>query len=162
VKRIWAPWRMQYILGKTSKGCIFCHEVKRGKEKENLILHKNRFTLVMMNKFPYTCGHLLIAPKKHTADLNTLSDVEIFNLIMTMKESVKLLSEVMKPQGFNLGMNLGRIAGAGIHDHLHLHIVPRWRGDTNFMPIITNSVVVSESLSDTYDRLYTVFKKLRR
>lgn len=158
MKRIWAPWRIQYILDKTPQGCIFCRKVKKGKEKENLLLYRNRFTLVMMNKFPYTCGHLLIAPTKHTSDLDTLSKDELGDLFLTLRRSIKLLGEVMKPHGFNVGMNLGRVAGAGIDGHLHLHIVPRWKGDTNFMPILNDSMVISESLFDTYDRLYSSFK----
>jgi ATP adenylyltransferase len=162
MKRIWAPWRIQYILDKKPTGCIFCQKVKKGEEKENLLLYKNRFSLVMMNKFPYTCGHLLVAPNRHTADLDYLTKDEILDLFITLRRSIKLLDKIMKPHGFNVGMNLGRIAGAGIEQHLHLHIVPRWRGDTNFMPIVTDSMVVSESLYGTYDRLYPTFKHLRR
>jgi ATP adenylyltransferase len=151
---------MQYILDTTEKGCIFCQEVEKGREKEHLLLYKNKFSLVMMNKFPYTCGHLLVAPTRHTADLDDLPENELTNLFLTLRQSVKLLSEVMKPHGFNIGMNLGRIAGAGIGEHIHLHIVPRWKGDTNFMPILADSMVISESLQETYNRLYSYFKNL--
>jgi ATP adenylyltransferase len=111
-----------------------------------------------MNRFPYTCGHLLVAPNRHTANLDDLAAREINDLFLTLRKSVALLSKAMKPHGYNIGMNLGRIAGAGIEDHLHLHIVPRWKGDTNFMPIVADSMVISESLDDTYDRLVSFFE----
>jgi ATP adenylyltransferase len=160
MKRIWSPWRINYILDKKPKGCIFCQKVEKGKEKEYLLLYKNKSSLVMMNRFPYTCGHLLIAPIRHTADLLDLPENEVTNLFLTLRRSITLLSKVMKPQGFNVGMNLGKIAGAGIVDHLHLHIVPRWTGDTNFMPILADSSIIPESLHDTYDRLSPYFNKL--
>jgi len=161
MKRVWAPWRMKYILAKTQKGCIFCQRVKKGKEKEYLLLYKNKYSLVLMNRFPYTCGHLLVAPNRHTADLDDLAPREINDLFLTLRKSVALLNKAMKPHGYNIGMNLGRIGGAGIEDHLHLHIVPRWKGDTNFMPIVADSMVISESLDDTYDHLVTFFKNLK-
>ena len=160
MKRIWAPWRMTYILEKRPKVCIFCDEVAEGKEKEQLLLYRNRCSRVMMNKFPYTCGHLLVAPAKHTDDLDELREDELTNIFLTLRRSVKILNTVMEPHGFNVGMNMGRTAGAGIEDHLHFHIVPRWRGDTNFMPIIADAMVVSESLHETFDRLFPYFTKL--
>lgn len=162
MKRIWAPWRIKYILDKTHKKCIFCQDADKKDEKKYLILYQNKYTLVMLNKFPYTCGHLLVAPKRHTADLSDLSKNELLNLFLTLRKSIKLLNNLMKPHGFNVGMNLGKVAGAGIHQHLHIHIIPRWKGDTNFMPLITDSIVISESLSATYDRLYPDFKNLNR
>ena len=161
MKRIWSPWRIQYILNEEPQGCVFCQKVKEGDEKRHLLLYKDGSSLVMMNKFPYTCGHLLVAPVKHTADLEDLEESELTDLFMILRKSVRILSGAMKPHGFNVGMNLGRIAGAGIEDHLHFHIVPRWKGDTNFMPVLTDSMVIPESLQGTYERLYPLFSKLR-
>lgn len=159
MKQIWAPWRMNYILGNKSKKCIFCHPARIKHNKKRLLLHQGEFSLVMLNRYPYTNCHLLIAPRKHTNTLDRLSAEESLNLFTTLSKSVNALKKSIKPDGFNIGMNLGRIAGAGVKDHLHFHIVPRWNGDTNFMPILAESVVVPEHLENTYDELFPFFKK---
>ena len=154
MKKLWAPWRMKYILDiDKSDGCIFCEKPKQNRDEENLILYRGKTCFVMMNLFPYNNGHLLIAPYRHTADLSALSDEEKKEAMDLAGEWVKTLSDRMGAQGCNVGMNLGRIAGAGIADHLHLHLVPRWEGDTNFMPVVGNTKVMSEALEDTYQKL---------
>ena len=159
MKPIWAPWRMEYILSNKSNECIFCHSTHTKHSKKKLILYQGDFSLVMLNKYPYTNCHLLIAPRKHTDTFDDLTNEESLDIIFTLKKSVSLLKDAIKPDGFNIGMNLGRIAGAGVEDHLHFHIVPRWRGDTNFMPILAESVVIPEHLVKAYDRLIPSFKK---
>jgi ATP adenylyltransferase len=159
MKQIWAPWRMNYILGDKSKECIFCHSIRTKHSKKKLILYRGEFSLVILNKYPYTNCHLLIAPRKHTHTLDDLTSEESLDLFFTLRKSVSLLKESIKPDGFNIGMNLGTIAGAGVEDHIHSHIVPRWRGDTNFMPILAEAVVIPEHLEKAYDRLIPFFKK---
>jgi len=145
---------MKYILNThKDEGCIFCEKPKQNQDEENLILYRGKTCFVMMNRFPYNNGHLLIAPCRHTADLSTLSDEEKKEMMDLAGEWVKKLSDRMGAQGCNVGMNLGRIAGAGIADHLHLHLVPRWEGDTNFMPVVGDTKVMSEALEDTYEKL---------
>jgi len=160
MKQIWAPWRMDYILGNKSRECIFCRSIRTRHSKKKLILYQGGGSLVMLNKFPYTNCHLLIAPRKHTDTLDNLTEEESLDLFFTLRKSISVLKESIKPDGFNIGMNLGALAGAGVEDHLHFHIVPRWRGDTNFMPILAESVVIPEHIEKTYDRLIPFFKKL--
>lgn len=160
MKQLWAPWRMDYILGDKSKGCIFCHHLSAKHSKKKLILYHGKLSLVMLNRYPYTNCHLLVAPRKHTDRLDDLTREESLDLFLMIRRSVNLLKEAIKPDGFNVGMNMGRVAGAGVNDHLHVHIVPRWSGDTNFMPILAESVVVPEHLEDAYERLIPLFKKL--
>lgn len=151
---LWAPWRFKYIENVDNKGeCIFCTKPKEEPSVNNLVLHKSKHSFVILNLFPYNTGHLMIAPYKHTSRLSDLNDDEWLDIVGLLNLSIKLLEEVYKPQGFNIGMNLGRVAGAGIEEHLHIHIVPRWSGDTNFMPLISNTKVIPESLEDTYNKL---------
>ncbi|MFA4837369.1 MAG: HIT domain-containing protein, partial [Dehalococcoidia bacterium] len=127
---IWAPWRIEYILGEKEKDCIFCHKPKQDKDKENLLLYRGKRNLVMMNLYPYNPGHLMVAPYRHTNILEALDDEEMLEHLQLVTRCVAVLKEAMKPNGFNIGINLGRVAGAGIEDHIHTHIVPRWNGDT--------------------------------
>jgi len=154
MERLWAPWRMEYIKKCDEfPGCIFCVLPAQDKDRENLILHRGKTCFIMLNTFPYNTGHLMIAPFKHTADMYALGDEELLEISRTVRFAVKLLAETMQPDGFNLGVNLGRTAGAGVADHVHWHIVPRWNGDTNFMPVIADTKVLPESLLATYDKL---------
>jgi len=159
MKRLFAPWRMEYILSEKNDCCIFCHHPATRRNKKRLILYGGPSSLVMLNRYPYTNCHLLIAPRKHTNNLSKLSGGEMLELFATLRHSVAALKRAIKPAGFNIGMNLGRTAGAGIIGHLHLHIVPRWRGDTNFMPILAESTVLPEHLDRAYDRLAPFFSK---
>src|SRR5437868_5903346 len=152
--RLWAPWRMRYIeKADETEGCIFCAKPPELTDQENLILLRGEHAFVMMNAFPYSNGHLMVAPYQHTADLDHLSDPEMLDLFALTRRGVNLLKAAFKPDGFNIGINMGRIAGAGIADHVHVHIVPRWSGDTNFMPVISDVRVIPESLQVVYSRL---------
>ncbi|RPJ06466.1 MAG: HIT domain-containing protein, partial [Deltaproteobacteria bacterium] len=135
MESLWAPWRMDYILGEKEKGCFFCRRPAEERDEENLILLRGREAFVMMNKFPYNNGHLMIVPNRHCVDMEDLTDGESSELFDLMKISVKVLKSALRPHGFNLGINIGTAGGAG-EAHLHFHIVPRWTGDTNFMPVI--------------------------
>ncbi|MBI3752527.1 MAG: HIT domain-containing protein [Deltaproteobacteria bacterium] len=159
MKRLWAPWRTEYIHGPKSRECIFCREYGKG-DKKDLILHRGNFASVMMNKFPYNNGHLLVYPWKHTGLMEEMGADETLEVFRFIKESVSILKKEMNPGGFNIGMNLGKAAGAGIDEHIHFHVVPRWNGDTNFMPVIGEVRVMPEHLQATYEKLYPHFQKL--
>jgi ATP adenylyltransferase len=153
---LWAPWRMAYVGDRTRSACIFC-AASEGDPRERLLLGMSRASLVMLNRFPYQNGHLMIAPRRHTADLPALPADEHGDLAETLRRTLAALSRVFIPEGFNLGMNLGVAGGAGVRDHLHWHIVPRWSGDTNFMPMLGDVRVMPEHLLATYDRLRPAF-----
>lgn len=157
---LWAPWRIEYIKNSRKiEGCIFCEKSQENDDKSNLIVYRGQYTFIIMNYYPYNNGHLMIVPYRHLGEfcaLGTEERLEIMNLIDT---SVTVLRADMTPQGFNIGANLGSVAGAGIADHIHFHIVPRWNGDTNFMPVIGNTKVISETLIETGDRLREKFAK---
>lgn len=162
MERIWAPWRMEYIDGNNKEGdggCIFCVQGETGHDVDRLILHRSSNSFVIMNRYPYTNGHLLVCPYRHTADIQSLTDEEMLDLFRTVQLACGVLKETIFPQGINLGMNMGKIAGAGVDEHLHIHLVPRWSGDTNFMSVIADARVVPESLEKTYSRLLSHFLK---
>lgn len=141
------------------KGCLFCMTAQSKKDEKNLLLFRGRLGFVMMNLYPYNSGHLMVAPYRHVASIEHLTDRESAEFFRLAGKSIQVLGKAMKPQGFNLGMNLGRVAGAGVLGHLHLHIVPRWSGDTNFMPILGEAKVVPEALEATFDKLKRGFGK---
>ena len=152
-KPLWAPWRLEYIQqADEQEGCVFC-AAAAASDEEGLVLARGAHALAMLNKFPYSSGHLMVAPYRHVADFVELSDEEALELHRLAGCGMASLAEVFSPQGFNLGWNLGRIAGAGITDHVHLHVVPRWAGDTNFMPVLADVKVVPEHLTETRARL---------
>lgn len=160
MERLWAPWRMEYIEKCDEPcACIFCELPKKGNDRENLILFRGEHSFVIMNKFPYAVGHLMVAPYRHTSDLNDLPAEELTDIFLNTRECVNILKKAMNPQGFNVGANLGRSGGAGIVDHVHFHIVPRWNGDSNFMPVIGGTKVISEGMEKTYDKLYPLFSE---
>ena len=150
---LWAPWRVEYIRRHEEAGCILCQKPGECKDETNLILYRGQLNFIIMNAFPYNPGHLLVAPYRHIADLQDLTKREADEHFDVVKKALGLLKEVMKPAGFNIGLNLGRVAGAGIAEHLHTHIVPRWRGDANFMPVTCDTKVMSEGLSTLYQKL---------
>ncbi|MGQ0792760.1 MAG: HIT family protein [Deltaproteobacteria bacterium] len=157
MKPIWAPWRIDYITGEKRSGCVFCDKPKEGSDRGNLILFQGVAAFIIMNRYPYTNGHLMVVPYRHTSELSELDAAERLEIMNLAARCVQIL-ECIKPDGFNIGMNLGRVAGAGIDEHLHLHIVPRWSGDTNFMPVIADVKVMPEYLGDTYAKLYERLK----
>jgi ATP adenylyltransferase len=154
MESLFAPWRLEFITGKREEGCIFCtkHSPPE-RHRENLILHVGRLAYVIMNRFPYTSGHLLVVPLRHTADLLSLTAEENLEISTLIQRSVKVLAGTYRPEGFNLGVNLGHAAGAGIREHLHWHIVPRWYGDTNFLPVLADTRSIPELLVEAWDRL---------
>ncbi len=157
-KNLWAPWRIPYIQGLDNKNeCFICHDLKNKKDDdENLILWRTENCIVILNRFPYNNGHLLIAPTRHIPDLQQASEQELLEMTKLIREAQKALSLVIKPHGFNVGMNFGRCAGAGLPGHLHIHIVPRWDGDTNFINVCSNTNVISQSLSELLEQLKQV------
>jgi ATP adenylyltransferase len=154
MERVWAPWRMAYLEMSQPEGCLFCNKPKETDDAAALILHRGEHAFIMLNAFPYNNGHLMIAPYRHTADMESLSTEESREIMELCQFCLSLLRQAYRPDGYNVGMNLGRTAGAGIADHLHLHVVPRWNGDTNFMPVIGETKVLSEALQNTYARLH--------
>lgn len=159
MERIWAPWRMTYITNsEPEEGCIFCRALEDTRDRERLILARGEHTLTMLNRYPYTCGHLMVAPVRHIAELDDLADDELLELMHGVRRARALLQHVARPEGFNIGMNLGKAAGAGVKDHLHVHIVPRWNGDTNFMSVVGDVRVIPEGLMEAYDRLFSALK----
>ncbi len=154
---MWAPWRMEYILSDAGKGCIFCKALS---EDDELTLYKGDTTMVVMNKFPYINGHLLVAPCRHLADLNELTKSVMSDLLKTVEQSVGFLKEAMAPDGFNVGLNLGKVAGAGVEYHLHFHVVPRWFGDTNALTVFADVRVIPEHFKETYKKLKPYFNKM--
>ncbi|HAS16758.1 MAG TPA: HIT family hydrolase [Nitrospiraceae bacterium] len=159
MKQLWAPWRLQYILEGSSDECIFCIKPAEEKDRENLILYRGKHVFTIMNLFPYTNGHLMIVPYQHSEDLNGLNEEVLLELMTQTKMTVAILKQVFSPQGFNIGINLGKAAGAGIDEHLHIHIVPRWVADTNFMPVIADLKVIPQHIRATYDLLIPFFKE---
>jgi ATP adenylyltransferase len=160
LERLWAPWRMPYIMStvkQNDNGCVFCNMLAEAEDERNLILHRGERAFVVMNLFPYNTGHLMVVPLRHTGDFASLSVAEHTELAALIAKSKAILDASMSPHGFNIGMNLGRASGAGIVDHLHYHIVPRWTGDNNFMSVTADTKVISESLKDTWRRLRASF-----
>jgi ATP adenylyltransferase len=153
MENLWAPWRAEYILNTKKGGCFLCQKPKEDRDEENFILYRGKTNFIILNSYPYNPGHLLIAPYRHVDNLQKLTDEESKEHFALLKLSIKLLTKVTRPQGFNIGMNLGKVSGAGLDDHLHTHVVPRWLGDTNFMTVTSNTKVVSQGLADTYRNL---------
>ena len=154
---LWAPWRIEYIKKAKEAGCIFCQKPAEESDAANYILYRGQKNFIIMNSYPYNPGHLMIAPYRHVAGLDELSDEELGEHYKMVAQSTRILTQVFKPDGFNIGMNLGRIAGAGIDKHIHSHIVPRWAGDTNFMPVLADTRVINEALEETYQKLVGKF-----
>jgi ATP adenylyltransferase len=157
MKHIWAPWRIEYIRSEKPKGCILCDKPKENRDAENLILFRGKDNFVIMNLYPYNPGHLMVAPYRHVDSPERLTDEERFEHFNLTMLCLKVLREELSPGGMNLGANLGRAAGAGIDEHTHTHVVPRWNGDTNFITVVGDVRVVGEALADTYKKLKARF-----
>ena len=161
MKRLWAPWRITYIREiEKIEGCIFCTKPAENQDDKTYILYRGDYTFILLNIFPYNTGHLMVAPYRHIANLEDLTPEEQQELLHLTTISVQALKRAFQPEGFNLGINLGRAAGAGFDQHLHMHIVPRWTGDTNFMPVIGDTKVIPEGLEETYKRLKPIIHEL--
>ena len=157
-KNLWAPWRIEYVQGLSEKSdCFICDYLKSpDDDNKNLVLWRSSHCVTVLNRFPYNNGHLLIAPVRHIPDLDKANDEEILELMKLVRQSQKALSLTIKPHGFNIGINFGRCAGAGLPGHLHIHVVPRWDGDTNFMAVCGDTDVISQSLSELLEKLKEV------
>jgi len=158
MKTIWAPWRMDYILSDKSGGCIFCELPKQDKDRDNLILYRSSHNFVIMNRYPYNNGHLMVVPYLHTSSLDGLADDVLLDFMKVTQHSINSLRKAFMPEGFNVGINIGRIAGAGMEEHMHLHMVPRWAGDSSFMTVIGEVRVIPEHIMETYDKLFAAFR----
>ena len=158
-----SPHRLKYVRKLLKqKGCVFCEAVKNRKDPQSLVLFKSSRLMILVNKYPYNSGHLLLAPCRHLAEYDRLNDKDLQGLHILVKHSIKILKKVYSPQGFNMGMNLGEVAGAGIPGHLHYHLIPRWGGDTNFFPLIAETKLVVETSTQSYDQLKPHFKRLEK
>jgi ATP adenylyltransferase len=153
VKQLWAPWRLEYIQSADEEeGCVFCR-ARDGDDERSLVVHRGKRAFVVLNKYPYASGHLMVAPNRHEGEFGDLEDEETLEIHQLAASGLAALAETMRPQGFNLGWNLGRIAGAGVVDHVHMHVVPRWAGDTNFMPVLADVKVLPEALEQSRRKL---------
>jgi len=152
MKILWAPWRIKYILGK-KEGCIFCDKIKEDKDKENYVILRGKTAFAILNTFPYNNGHLMVAPYKHVPDFDGLEESELGELMALVKKCTQVLKKALKPEGFNIGANIGKVAGAGLEGHIHIHVVPRWGGDTNFVYTLGDTRIIPESLDDTFNKL---------
>lgn len=148
MNRLWAPWRNKFITIRKIKGCIFC--IKGKKDKYSFIIKKCTHSFAMLNIYPYNNGHIMVSPFRHVKDLKGLNDAELLDIIKLTRDMQALLEKKLRPHGFNIGINTGKVAGAGYKDHLHIHIVPRWKGDSNFMPVIADTKVMPQSLEELY------------
>ncbi|MCK4916840.1 MAG: HIT domain-containing protein [Candidatus Omnitrophica bacterium] len=150
MNKLWAPWRIEYINQIKNKGCILCNILKEKQDKKNFILFRSNYCFAVLNTYPYNNGHIMIVPNRHIKSLEKLKDNELLDMNKSLIKIKSTLKRTLNPGGFNIGMNIGSIAGAGIDKHLHMHIVPRWQGDTNFMPVLTNTKIISQSLKELY------------
>ena len=162
MKNLWAPWRKEFILGPREEGCIFCKLAKKKDDRNNLILYRGRHNYIILNRYPYNNGHLMVVPNRHVPNLASMEPAELAELMRLTRRAEMALNEAYTPQGINVGINLGRPAGAGILDHVHVHLVPRWNGDTNFLSVVGNTRVVPEEMGETARRLRPVFERLLR
>ena len=162
VKHLWAPWRMEFLTDAKDKtpGCVFCTLQREEDDRKSLILYRAERVFVILNKYPYNNGHLMIVPKMHVAQMELLPEEDLTEIAVYTKKTVAVLEKAYAPEGFNIGMNLGAAAGAGIKDHLHMHVVPRWNGDTNFMPVIGETKAMPQHLAASWDQLSVHFRKL--
>jgi ATP adenylyltransferase len=158
-KRLWAPWRLEYIEAPKPESCIFCDFPAAGpaNDRQNLIVHRAARCFTMLNRFPYNSGHVMVIPRAHVSALEDLGAEDFADLQQELLRTVAVLKAVYRPDGMNVGMNLGAVAGAGIADHIHYHVVPRWTGDTNFMPVLAEAKVLVEHLETTWDRIQRGF-----
>ncbi len=160
MKKIWAPWRLEYVKSTNDGGCFLCGITESDEDRENLLLKRGHACGVVMNRYPYNNGHLMVYPYRHKGELSELTEGERLELMNLTGECVTALRTAIAPDGFNVGINLGRVAGAGLEQHIHIHIVPRWNGDTNFMPVFAEVKVIPQALLDLYDQLRPIFDEL--
>lgn len=161
-KQLWAPWRMEYLSDKRAEKahcCLFCGLMGEDNDRVNLIAHRAKSAFVILNRYPYNNGHLMIVPNRHTAEYSSLTNEEVLEMGNLTRRTVSALKDIYQCEGFNIGLNLGLAAGAGVKDHLHQHVVPRWVGDTNFMPVLADTKSMPEHLLTSFDRIHDYFRK---
>ncbi len=158
---LWAPWRIEYIRSEKPKGCIFCEFIAapQAQDRANLVVHRSARSFTCLNRYPYNSGHLMVIPRAHVADLGPLSQEDHADLQDELRRAIAVVRAVYAPEGVNVGMNLGRAAGAGIADHLHWHVVPRWAGDNNFMPVLADTRVIVQALDEAWEKLSAAFEE---
>lgn len=160
---LWSPWRYRYLTSEPKlEGCIFCQMAVESDDERNLIVHRGEYNFVVLNRYPYTSGHLMVVPYAHAAQLNAVEEVAAFELMKLARESETHIREVYNPNGLNIGMNIGESAGAGIAGHIHLHVLPRWAGDSNFMTVVGETRVLPEDLDVTWKKLSAAFRTVQR
>jgi ATP adenylyltransferase len=147
---IWSPWRADYVQGPRKDGCLFCDAPRQA---GGLLIKESGLSFAIMNRFPYIAGHCMVAPVRHTGDIDDLNDAEVADIFRLVQQLTSAIKKSMRPEGFNIGINMGAVAGAGLADHLHVHIVPRWKGDTNFMPVLSDVHIVSEHIEKTLAKI---------
>ena len=162
MERLWAPWRLKYVTKEKPEGCIFCDKPQAGDDRAMHIVHRGESAYVMLNTYPYNNGHTLISPYAHVAALEDLPPSTLHEMTDLAQLCIRAMKSSFNTGGFNVGFNLGSVGGAGIQDHLHMHIVPRWQGDTNFMPVVADVRVIPQSLDDTYDQLLEALRLAER
>ncbi len=161
LRRLWAPWRYAYVVSiKDERHCFLCRAAESGDDEENLVVYRSRHSIVVLNKYPYNPGHLLIAPLRHVASIEDLKDSELLDIARLLKFSKLVLDKVYNPSGYNIGINIGRASGAGLENHIHVHIVPRWVGDTNFIVLFSDTKVIVEALMQSYRKIKDAFSEL--
>jgi ATP adenylyltransferase len=160
MEHLFTPWRMEYILSAKKPGCIFCDMLETGDDRELLVLHRGQLAFLVLNKYPYNNGHFMAVPYHHVDTLEDLAPEEMTEIMTLAALGMRALRQASHPDGFNLGVNVGTMAGAGVKDHLHLHVVPRWGGDTNYMSVLSATRVIPQTLADTYDQLKAVVVEL--
>jgi ATP adenylyltransferase len=160
MERLWAPWRLSYVTKDKPQGCIFCTKPKAGDDRANHIIHRGEHSYVMLNTYPYNNGHTLISPYAHVAALEELPPATLHEMMDLAQLVIRAMKDSFRAGGFNTGFNLGAVGGAGIQDHLHMHIVPRWLGDTNFMPVVADVRVIPQTLDSSYDQLLEAFRRV--
>jgi ATP adenylyltransferase len=153
MKRLWSPWRLEYLQAPAQHGCIFCHALRSTADRDNLVLFRGESVFLILNRYPYNNGHLMVVPNLHVPSLEDLDAPTLAEMMLSVNRGLAALRLAMAPDGFNVGINLGRVAGAGIEDHVHIHVVPRWLGDTNFMPVVGDMRVVPQTWTQTYDQV---------
>lgn len=159
MEHLWAPWRIEYVAGEKSEGCILCQKLHEEDDEDNYILYRGQHTFIILNAFPYNSGHLMVAPYEHTGRFTQLSPAQVGEMMQLAQICIQALREGLKPDGINLGMNIGQAAGAGIDDHVHLHIVPRWIGDTNYMTAVAQTRIVPQALAESARQLRPLLRR---
>jgi len=164
MERLWAPWRMKFIeqLREQGAGCVFCELATAGDDRARLVLHRGKRCYAVLNRFPYNNGHIMVVPYRHEGELSSLEPADYSEMLSVCSHAVRIMRERMEAEGFNIGLNIGAVAGAGITDHVHMHLVPRWRGDSNFLPVLGDTKCMPEYLEETYARLVSDFQKIGR